>query len=162
MFRARNFFSIFLGLAAPAAARQQSVGIFGLWGALVAGDRCQAVAEAVDQPVSRGGRAYASVGFWKGRALQGQVYFRFARPKRSGSAILLRIDQRTFQLRGGGVNAWAADRSADAEIVGAMRTGVEMSVETRAENGALLRDVYRLRGAASAVDAAAIACVRPA
>jgi hypothetical protein len=33
-----------------------------------------------------------------------------------------------------------------------------MSVETRSERGALIRDLYRLRGAATALDAAAIAC----
>ena len=41
-----------------------------------------------------------------------------------------------------------------------MRTGIEMSVETRSTRGALVRDQYRLRGAATAMDAAAIACAR--
>jgi hypothetical protein len=41
-----------------------------------------------------------------------------------------------------------------------MRTGIEMSVETRSASGALVRDSYRLRGAATAIDAAAIACAR--
>ena len=52
------------------------------------------------------------------------------------------------------------DAGADAEIVTAMRTGVAMSVETRSQSGGLLRDEYPLRGAATAVDAAAIACAR--
>ena len=42
----------------------------------------------------------------------------------------------------------------------AMRTGIEMIVETRSARGALMRDHYRLRGAATAMDAAAIACRR--
>jgi hypothetical protein len=41
-----------------------------------------------------------------------------------------------------------------------MRTGLEMTVESRAAAGALIRDSYRLRGAATAIDAAAIACAR--
>ena len=40
-----------------------------------------------------------------------------------------------------------------------MRTGIDMIVETRAANGARFRDSYQLRGAASAIDAAALACL---
>jgi hypothetical protein len=36
-----------------------------------------------------------------------------------------------------------------------------MSVETRSVRGATVRDFYLLRGAATAIDAAAIACTRP-
>ena len=72
--------------------------------------------------------------------------------------MLLRVDGRTFQLLGGGRDAWAPDPRADAEIQAAMRTGVDMVVETRAAGGALIRDQYALRGAATAMDAAAIAC----
>jgi hypothetical protein len=43
-----------------------------------------------------------------------------------------------------------------------MRTGLTMSVESRAETGAAIRDNYRLRGAATAIDAAALACSRAA
>ena len=39
-----------------------------------------------------------------------------------------------------------------------MRTGIELVVETRSTQGLLVRDHYRLRGAATAMDAAAIAC----
>jgi len=72
--------------------------------------------------------------------------------------VLARIDGRSFQLVGGGRDAWAADPRADAELQAAMRTGIELVVETRSTQGALVRDHYRLRGAATAMDAAAIAC----
>jgi len=39
-----------------------------------------------------------------------------------------------------------------------MRTGIAMIVETRSSQGLAVRDHYRLRGAATAMDAAAIAC----
>jgi hypothetical protein len=42
-----------------------------------------------------------------------------------------------------------------------MRTGIDMTVETRSERGALVRNYYQLRGAATAIDAAAIACAGP-
>ncbi len=74
--------------------------------------------------------------------------------------MLLRIDDRTFQLLGGGANAWATDARADMDIVTAMRSGINMTVETRSDRGALVRDFYQLRGAATAIDAAAVACSR--
>jgi hypothetical protein len=153
----RYFILGFLALAAPVSAAKQSLGIFSLWGVFRDGTRCWAVAEPEGAARRAGGRAFASVS-WGGRGERGQIGFRLARAKRQGSAVLLRIDDRLFQLIGGGDNAWAENARADADIVAAMRTGVQMILETRAENGAALRDTYPLRGAATAIDAAAIAC----
>ena len=150
----------FMALASPALAQPRSLGIFGTWGAFRAPDRCYAIAEPLAAPRPGDGRAFASVGYRPARGGGGQAYFRLSRAKREGSAVLLRIDDRTFQLRGGGADAWAADPAADAELVSAMRTGIELSVDTRSASGGLVRDSYRLRGAATAIDAAAIACAR--
>lgn len=140
--------------AMPALAAPQALGAFGSWGAFREGGRCYAIAQPGQ--ASRDAQAFASVGVWPGRG--SQLNIRFSREKREGSAVLLRVDGRTFQLLGGGRDAWAPDPRADAEIQAAMRTGVDMTVETRAAGGALLRDQYALRGAATAMDAAAIAC----
>jgi hypothetical protein len=159
--KAAGVFSfLILVLPFPAAAQQQSLGIFGLWGAFSLPGRCHAVSEPDPAPRGADGRPYASVGYWPGRAIAGQPYFRLSRAKRAGSAVLLRIDERTFQLKGGGVHAWPVDRAADAAVIAAMRTGLAMRVESRAESGVAIRDSYRLRGAATAIDAAAIACAR--
>jgi hypothetical protein len=160
MIRRLVFPFLFMVLAMPASAQKQSLGIFGTWGAFRGPDRCYAIAEPYQRPRPGDGRGFASVAYWPARAAGGQAFFRLSRPKRGGSAVLLRIDDRTFQLRGGGADAWAADAAADAELVSAMRTGIEMSVETRSSSGGLIRDSYRLRGAATAIDAAAIACAR--
>jgi hypothetical protein len=149
-----------LALAAPAAAQLQSLGIFQLWAAFREPGRCWAITEPYRSPRPEGWRPFASVGYWPDRGLRSQVHFRLSREKRPGSAVLLRIDDLTFQLNGGGNNAWAPDRRADADIVQAMRYGLEMAVETRSTGGGLVRDSYRLRGAATAIDAAAIACAR--
>ena len=159
MINGRPFILALLALAAPAAAERQALGIFSSWGAFRDGGRCWAVAEAEGAAQRSGGRAFASVAWWT-TGPRGQVSFRLAQPKREGSALLLRVDERLFQLVGTGDMAWAADARADTDIVAAMRTGVQMTLETRAGNGAQLRDVYPLRGAATAVDAAAIACAR--
>ena len=156
------FFVSLLAFSAPVAAQRQSLGIFYQWGAFrdEAPKRCFAVAEPQQSARPEGWRPFASVGFWPGPGVSGQVHFRLSRAKRPGSAVLLRIDDRTFLLVGGGANAWAPDARADAEITAAMRSGINMIVETRSDRGALVRDYYQLRGAATAIDAAAAGCAR--
>lgn len=146
-----------LSAAAGAAVQQGALGMFGTWGAFRQPGRCYAIA-APEGAARTGGAAFAAISWWPGRGIRGQVHFRLERRKRPGSAILLRVDERTLQLIGGGSDAWAPDARADADIVTAMRTGIVMTVETRSETGGLLRGVYPLRGAASAIDAAAIGC----
>jgi len=146
--------------AAPAAAQRERLGVYSFWGAFRDSGRCYAIAAPVDARETDGQRPFASVGYWPRRGLGGQVHVRLAADKRPGSAVFLKIDGRSFQLAAGRRDAWAADRRADAEIVAAMRTGIEMSVETRSAAGTLMRDLYRLRGGATAIDAAAIACAR--
>ena len=108
----------------------------------------------------QGWQPFASVGQWPGRGRAGQLHIRLSREKRPGSAVLLRIDGRAFQLIGGGRDAWAPDARGDIEIQAAMRTGLDLIVETRSTQGLIVRDQYRLRGAATAIDAAALACAR--
>ena len=158
--RSLIFLLLMAGLTGQAAAQRQSLGVFQLWGAFREPGRCFAIAEPYRSPRPEAWRPFASVGYWPGRGVRTQLHIRLSREKRAGSAVLLRIDDRTFQLQGGGNNAWAPDRRADAEIVAAMRSGIEMSVETRSVRGVFVRDSYRLRGAATAIDAAAIACAR--
>lgn len=149
-----------LGLAVPAAAQKQSLGVFGGWGSFAEDGRCYAITEPHRSPRAGDWKPFASVGYWPRAGVRGQIHFRLSREKRRGSAVLLRIDDRTFQLAGGGADAWAPDARADAEIVAAMRGGVEMMIETRSTTGALVRDHYRLRGAPTAIDAAALGCAR--
>ena len=159
MFRPIGIVIFVAGFAASAAAQQRSLGVFGLWGAFHDGGRCYAIAEPVRQSV-RGTQPYASVGNWPGRNVRGQLHIRLSGEQRAQSAVLLRIDGRSFQLTGQGWDAWAPDARADSELLAAMRTGIAMTVETRGANGRLIRDQYQLRGAASAIDAAALACLR--
>jgi hypothetical protein len=156
--RSSKLLFLALAVAAPAAAQQQSLGVFGLWGAFAAKSRCYAISEPLQPRRDAAARAFVSVGWFPAQGVRGQLHIRFPQPKRQGSAVLLRIDDRTFQLIGGGHDAWAPDARADAEIVAAMRSGLEMRVETRNAGGGLMREGFALRGAATALDAAAIAC----
>lgn len=142
-------------IAAPLAARD-SLGIYGEWGAFRDPDapRCYAIARP--ERVSRGEwQPFASVGYWPRERALGQVHFRLRRPMREDAAPVLVIGARRFDLVGRGPDAWAADRRADAAIVAAMRSGGAMRIE-----GAGITDSYALRGAASAIDAAALGCAR--
>ena len=161
--RALGFILLGLAAAAPVQAQRQSLGIFSHWGAFEEKTprRCFAITEPGRRLRPGEQRAFASVGYWPDKGVQGQVHFRLSGVKRPGSAVLLKIDERTFQLLAGGSDAWAQDSRADAEIVSAMRTGVAMTVETRSGRGSVIRDNYGLAGAATAIDAAAIGCARP-
>ncbi len=146
--------------AAPAFAQPRTLGAFGNWAAFRDGARCYAITQPHQAPGAQGWQPFAAVGQWPGRGRGGQLHIRLSREKRAGSAVMLRIDGRTFQLAGGGRDAWAPDARADSDIQAAMRTGVDLVVETRSNQGLLVRDFYRLQGAATAMDAAAIACAR--
>lgn len=141
---------------APAVAQPRALGTFGLWGAFQDQQRCWAISRP-SESTHRDGGGFASVGWWPGGA-RGQLHFRLGAAKRDASAILLKIDGRSFQLIGRGNDAWAPDPRGDAELLAAMRSGVLMTVETRSQRGGIVRDRYPLRGAPSAIDAAALAC----
>jgi len=158
MIRARNFPLFFMGLSTAAVAAQ-SLGVFGGWGAFAETGRCYAISQPVEARSGAPWHPFASVGHWPARRTGGQLHVRLSGEKRQGSAVLLRIDGHSFQLVGGGRDAWAPDSRADQEIQTAMRTGLDMIVETRSTDGTAIRDYYGLRGAATAMDAAAIACV---
>ncbi|TMJ17629.1 MAG: hypothetical protein E6G92_14595 [Alphaproteobacteria bacterium] len=157
--RGRTFLLVFAALASAAAAQPRPLGVFGGWGAFAGDGRCYAISQPAEVPAAAPWRPFAAVGHWPGRSAGGQLHVRLSREKRQGSAVLLKIDGVSFQLAGGGREAWAPDARADREIQSAMRTGIDMVVETRATDGAAVHDRYGLRGAATAMDAAAIACI---
>jgi hypothetical protein len=166
----RSFLSLLLvsaGLAAGAALANApgrvSLGIFDAWGAFrdapaATGTRCYAIAASDATVGTPRWKSYASVGFWPKRGVRGQFFVRLSRDKAAGAAIRLSIAGRRFILVGNGSSAWAGDKRMDAAIIAAMRSAEAMSIETTAANGGAIADAYRLRGAATAIDAAALGC----
>ena len=149
-----------MGIVTAPALAQTPLGVFFRWGAFEGASprKCYAMAAADAPWPGRADRPYASIAVWPERRTGPQVYFRLSGAQRAGSALILRVDGKLFQLVGAGRNAWAPDARADAAIVAAVRTGVNMAVETRSQAGTRIRDHYLLRGAASAIDAAVFAC----
>ena len=147
-------------LGGPAAARD-ALGVYDGWGAFRDNTpiRCFAIAE----PVRRGNskwRAFAAVSHWPMQRIRGQMHVRLSREKRATAPVILSIDDRRFPMVAGGADAWAPDPRIDAAIVAAMRSGRSMSIATVGANGGGFADTYMLKGAATAIDAAALGCAR--
>lgn len=147
-------------LASPALARE-SLGVFDSWGAFT--DPSPLHCYAIAQPAQAGGasrwRPFASVASWPGQGVRGQLHIRLSRERNPQSRVTLSVGERRFELVAGGADAWAPDTRTDSAIVAAIRSSRSMSVETLAKTGAPFADVYALRGAATAIDAAALGCV---
>ncbi|MDP3905631.1 hypothetical protein [Novosphingobium sp.] len=146
-------------LAAPASARD-ALGMFGDWGAFrdPAVPRCYAIAKAAPSTLRRDYQPYADVAFWPKQGVRGQVHFRLSRKLAGNSAITLSISGQKIALTGGGGDAWAPDKRADAAIIAAMRSAREMTVSARDASGRGFSNTWTLAGAATAMDAAAVGC----
>lgn len=141
------------------AAPRETVGVYGSWGAFsdASPRRCFAIAQPVD-PAQRAGSL--SVANWPGQNIRNQLHVRLSRPRVPTARVTLSIGDRRFDLIANNTDAWAPDARTDAAIVAAMRSGRSMSVEALGANGAAFADTYALSGAATAIDAAALACRR--
>jgi hypothetical protein len=146
---------VLLLIAAPAMARD-SLGVFEDWAAFrdpARGNaplRCYAIAEP-ERANAPG--FYATVGHWPASRVRSQFYIRL--PRTAAGAATLTIASRRFALTARGAGLWAADARTDAAIVAAMRSAGSMSVSAGGMSAS-----WRLRGAATAIDAAALGCAR--
>ena len=150
-----------LTLAAPLAAKD-SLGVFSDWGAFrdPTLPRCYAIAMPEDSRARRDFEPFATIGTWPRQNIRGQVHFRLSRQLAPQPRITLSIGAKSFQLTGGGGDAWAEDRTMDAAIVAAMRSATRMTVRATGTNGRRFSDSYSLSGAATAMDAATLSCSR--
>lgn len=148
-------------VAAPVAARDP-IGTFGRWGAFrdPSPRHCFAISEPVQTVVGGSQRGFVSVARWPNVGDRSQLHVRLTRPRHPRAAVTLSIGERRFQLAAGPSDAWAPDSGTDRAIVAAMRSGRSLSVESLTERGRPFVDAYALHGAATAIDAAVLACAR--
>lgn len=148
-----------LALTALLAGERASVGIFDAWGAFREGDppRCY----AISAPVRIRSPGFASVAARFGRSGRTALYIRLSQSAAQAAPVTLAIGERRFTLSGNGRAAWSPDAATDRAIVAAMRGGRSMSVSAVSARGRPFADSYALTGAATAIDAAILAC-RPA
>jgi hypothetical protein len=154
-------FALLMLAAAPALARD-ALGMFGNWGVFrdPATPRCYAIAMAAPSTKQRDFQPYADVAWWPKAQVRGQVHFRLSRKLQPGAPIVLSIGDQKISLTGGSADAWAIDKRGDAAIMAAMRSAREMTVSARGANGQGFSNTWNLEGAATAMDAAAVACAK--
>lgn len=156
----RRLILLLVLLSTPSYARD-SLGVFDGWGAFRDANpfRCYAIA----RPESSSGgkwKPFATVAHWPASGVRGQIHIRLSREIRQRSKVTLTVDNRRATMIGSGADVWAPNRQVDAAIVSAMRNGRSMSIEAVAATGGGFADTYALRGAATAIDAAALGCAR--
>ncbi|MDI1294436.1 MAG: hypothetical protein PSY12_00850 [bacterium] len=150
-------------LAATPASARDSLGIFEGWGAFrdAATPRCYAIAQPVSPRQStQSATGFAAVGTWPRQHVRGQVHFRLSHGHAARAPVTLSVGERRFTLVAGQADAWAGNPRDDAAIIATMRSASSMSIQTIGTNGRAFADTYALRGAATAIDAAALGCAR--
>ncbi len=151
----RAALALLLFAGTPALARD-SLGIFHDWAAFrdppsgSAPLRCYAIAEP-ERGAAPG--IYATIAHWPAARVRGQLHVRL--PRGVGGSAMLTIADRRFPLIVRGTGAWAPDARADAAIVAAMRSAATMRLTAGPISAS-----WRLRGAATAIDAAVLGCAR--
>ena len=143
------------------AAERVAIGAWERWAAFAdrAPRRCYAIAQPVraDGTPDRGG-AFASVAAAPGGART--LHLRLSRPRGADAALTLAVDERRFALVGDAATARAPDAATDRAIVAAMRGARSMTLTTLDRAGRPIEDAYALAGAATAIDAAALGCLK--
>lgn len=146
-------------LAALQGQGRDSLGVFDSWGAFrdAAPARCYAISQPAQGP--RNG-AFVSIANWPQTQARNQLHIRLSRARDPRAKVTLTIGERRFELIAGPSDAWAPDARTDAAIVAAIRSSRSMSVESLSKGGGAFADGYALKGAATAIDAAAMGCAR--
>ena len=127
------------------AAAAALLAVKGGWATFRDGPTCRAVAEPVRRTTTQA-RPFAAVAVAPGRVPV--LSFKLGRPVQGGRAMLT-VGGKTIQL----VVAGDMARTADPQAIDALRAGQTMTVRTRAGF-----EIYALRGAPTAIDAALAAC----
>ncbi len=150
-----------MGLVATPLIAKDRLGVYQSWAAFRDPEtpRCYAIAAPEETVGTATQKAYLSIGFWPKRGVSHQIYVRLSRERSANSVITLSVGGRRFRLTGDGSSGWATDRRMDLGVIAAMRSATSLSVESIGRNGRSIVDAYALRGAPSAIDAAALGCV---
>ena len=153
--------TLLAAMTAPGTQRE-SLGVFGEWGAFRDAEvpRCYAIAQAADTRARRDATPYVTVGTWPRRNVRAQLHVRLGRQLAERPRVLLSVGGRRFDLQAANGSAWSAGAAQDAAIVAAMRAASRMSVTATDNRGNRFTDRYSLDGAATAIDAAAVGCIR--
>lgn len=148
-----------IAIAPVAALARDSLGVFGVWAAFRDPDvpRCYAIA------TPRGGsegNSFMSIATWPRAGVRAQIHIRLAAATAPGQPLVLAIGERRFRLRAQGQDAWATAARADRAIIAAIRSSRSAGVAGTRADGRRFALGWSLRGAATAIDAAALGCTQ--
>ncbi len=145
----------------PAGAKD-ALGIFDSWGAFRDPEipRCYAIAESEEITGKAERKSFATIGFWPNREIRRQFHVRLSRDRSTNSRVIVSIAGRRFRLTATRADGWSQDKRMDAAIIATIRSATSMTVESVGRDGKPIVDAYRLRGAATAIDAASLGCSR--
>lgn len=121
--------------------------------------RCYAIAAPVRRGPSRW-EPFASIATWPRAGVRLQLHARLSRQVAPGSDTTASVGALRIPLVTNGVDAWTRGGRDDAALATAMRGGRNLNISGIALNGARFTDTYVLAGAATALDAATLACAR--
>ena len=152
------YFTVALALAAPTAAAPSILFAGGGWAAIDRGPSCEAATHALGPTVKNRPRGLARFVFTPDRRRWGEFSARLSRQPRSGSSVMVRIDQQRFLLVTRGTSAWSRGGLQEQALIAAVRGTGGMRIEGRDAAGLRFVDRYGLAGAATAIDAAAARC----
>ena len=106
----------------------------------------------------RRGEILMFVSFWPGQDRLGEVSFTGGYPFAPDSNVTLEIGDSTFQLWTDGEWAWPASENDDAQIITAMKRGVNAVLSARSSRGTTTKDTFSLLGFTAAVEEAERRC----
>ena len=154
--------AIFAAMLPLCASAKDRLGIYNGWAAFKDAEvpRCYAIASPEQRVAGSVRPGYLSVGFWPKNGLTHQIYISLSRNRSANSAVTITAGGRRFRLKGNETSGWAANRRSDLAIIAAIRSAASLSVESIGRDGRAIVDAYALRGAPSAIDAAALGCGR--
>ena len=147
--------SLLLLAAGPAAAAPEPLGRFATWGAFRAGGLCYAMSEPARRQRVPG--PYVTITTEPKWRRFRELHVRLPRPAKTAQVL---IGDATFPLLVQGLDAWPVRPTDGARIAARLRKDATMRVEHHTIGGRYRTDYYPAAGAASAIDAADIACLR--
>ena len=150
--------ALLLIFATGAFARGSVIHAGGGWAAIDRGEACEALTRSLRIAAKGKVQATAGFAFTPNRKRWGEFHARLSRDARPGSSVILTVGDQPFLLVSRGGWAWSRGTLQEQAIIAAARTATGMRVEARDSSGRRFIDSYVLKGAPTAIDAAAARC----
>src|SRR4051794_724142 len=144
--------------AVAADARGNVVYAGGAWAAIGRGFACEALTRSQRIATKDKVQALAGLTFTPDHRRWGEFHARMSRVPRRDASVMLRIGNQPFLLVSRGDWAWSRGPTQAQAIIGALRDGAAMRIDSRDMAGVRFSDPYLLDGAPTAIDAAAARC----